>query len=94
MSVIFPVRRTVNSYGRDYKKTLEKGDEVNCYFCHKRIAIGPETVYISDVDGMPIVKCPSPTCRRAIPALYYFDHVLNHAKPLTNKLKRKKVQAT
>lgn len=90
MSIIFPVTRTVNYHGKDYKRSLNKDTKVRCYFCNKPITINGITVYISKVDEMPIVRCMDPECGRTAPVLYYFDRVVDN-KPLTNKLKRKKV---
>ena len=89
MSVIFPVTRTVNESGTDYKRSLNKNQKVRCYFCNKPITINGVTVYISKADGMPIVRCMDPECGKTAPVLYYFDRIVDK-KPLSNKLNRKK----
>lgn len=93
MAELFPIIRTVNEAGRDYKKRLDERDKVKCYYCQRPFELNRMTVYIDENSGMQIAKCPNPTCRKGVAVLYYFDKVVNRQKPLDNRLKRKKVQA-
>ena len=72
---IFQIERNIIYNGEHYKKSINAGDQVLCYFCNWRFAIGKKTVSLSPADDMPIINCPK--CRSHVPVLYYFDRVIN-----------------
>lgn len=73
--VIFPIQRTVVESGRDFVKTLNVGDVVKCHYCGRPIEVKPGTVYIQRENGMEMVRCQYPGCKKGVSVLYYFDKV-------------------
>lgn len=71
MADIFPIIRTIVYNGQDYKKRLDEGDEVKCWFCSDKFKLTWRTVHVAS-DGMQMVHCPK--CRRNVSVLYYFDN--------------------
>ena len=83
--VEFPIVRTVVYNNSPVRRVLNKGDKVSCYFCNKKFNINSKTVSIDEHDGMQMVTCTNPECKRKIPVLYYFNRV-----NLEPKIKRKR----
>ena len=67
---IFPIIRTVVSYGHEYQKRIDEGDRVRCHICGHPFVIDRYSVHVAD-DGMQMVDCPM--CRAHVSVLYYFD---------------------
>ena len=69
-SDIFPIIRSVASYGHAYDKRIDEGDRVHCYMCGHPFAINRYCVDV-DENEMQFVTCPK--CRYRVSVLYYFD---------------------
>ena len=81
----FPIERIVVERGRPYKKILNKGDTVNCYFCGSPIVLDDECIRYDN--GVELIHCDNRECGRTVDAFYYFDKF----KPALEKpLKRKR----
>ena len=87
----FPIVRTVVYNNSPVRRVLNKGDKVNCYFCNQKFQINTKTASVDDYDGMQMITCPNPECKRKIPVLYYFNRVITDPKP---KRKRKPKKET
>ena len=92
--VEFPIVRTVVYNNSPVQRVINKGDEVNCYFCNHRFRVNTKTASVDDYDGMQMITCPNPECGRKIPVLYYFDRVIPEIKPKRKRKTEKKKLST
>lgn len=81
----FPIERTIVESSTSFKKVLNKGETVNCYFCGQPIVLDEECLRFDH--GVELIQCGNPTCRRTVDAFYYLDKQKPAAleKPLKRK---------
>lgn len=66
--VIFPIKRNVVVYGHEYEKSIDKGAQVRCRMCRRKLVISNMNTF--NFEGMQYVQCWD--CGAKVSILYYF----------------------